>query len=477
MNKYGVLLMAGIGRYFLNIARIALVLTLIAPIVFATDTCSCSTGGNSATVDQALTSNQMLPEAHDSDSQQMDNATLPERTHPIMHPSRQEFRKWAGKYEAAPKAYLSPKIRAALAEAPPMNFSLLDYLDYNPSDRDQGYCGDCWAWAGTGVMEIDRAYQTGVKDRLSVQYFNSKFNGGKGSNWACCGGWLEDFASFYDAEKIAIPWSNTNAGWKDGSRICELRSTGVPASSISTDPHYSLSFIRAESIATQGVAKEDAIASIKNVLVQGKAIWFGFFLPTNSAWMDFFGFWDNEPENAVWEPDGSCGKMYNYLAGGGHAVLCVGFNDTDPKNRYWIMLNSWGASPNRPRGLFRVNMDMNYDCSYAGFGNAFYWMTLNISYANAPPKVPSKPYGAPIWLRNRALKFTASSYDPNGDQLNYTFDWGDGTNSTTTLVSSGTKASLSHIWSKPGKYLVKCKATDINDAASGWSDSRPVRIF
>lgn len=477
MNKYGVLLMSGIGRSCLNIASLLVVLALMVPIVLAADTCNSSTGAPSASEDQAAEKDQILPNTHNLNNSQNDNATLLEHTYPVMHPSKQEARKWTAKYKTAPKAYLSPTIKATLAQEPLTNFSLLDYLDYTPSERNQGYCGDCWAWAGTGVMEIDRAYQTGVKDRLSVQYINSKFNGGKGSRWACCGGWLEDVASFYDAEKIEVPWSNKNAGWQDGNRLCELGSTGVPAGSISTDPHYSLTSIRAESIETQGVSKDEAISNIKNVLVQGKAVWFGFFLPSDSEWMDFFRFWEIDPENAVWQPDESCGRMYSYLTGGGHAVLCVGFNDTDPKNRYWLMLNSWGVTSERQSGLFRVGMDMDYDCSYLGLGNAFYWMTLNMTYGNAPPNEPSKPSGMPFWFRNRALRFTTSATDPNGDQLKYIFNWGDGTNSKTNLISSGTKAKASHVWSKPGKYLVKCQATDVNGESSDWSDSRSVRIF
>ena len=77
-------------------------------------------------------------------------------------------------------------------------------------------------------------------------------------------------------------------------------------------------------------------------------------------------------------------------------MLCVGYDDTDPNNRYWIMLNSWGASPGRPNGLFRMNMDMDYSCSYKGLGYAFYWMTLDIDYgqANRPPDMPARPSGS-----------------------------------------------------------------------------------
>jgi len=64
----------------------------------------------------------------------------------------------------------------------------------------------------------------------------------------------------------------------------------------------------------------------------------------------------------------------------------VGYNDEDPKNRYWIMLNSWGATKGRPDGLFMVSMDMNYSGTYSGLGNAHYWMTLDADFAR--PSLP-----------------------------------------------------------------------------------------
>jgi len=64
-------------------------------------------------------------------------------------------------------------------------------------------------------------------------------------------------------------------------------------------------------------------------------------------------------------------------------VLCVGYNDEDPKNRYWIMLNSWGTTKARPDGLFMLSMDMNYSCNYTGLGYAYYWMTLDAQFERA----------------------------------------------------------------------------------------------
>ncbi len=390
----------------------------------------------------------------------------------IMHPTPEEVKRWTEQFEAAPKAYLSPRIQAELAVASGARFSLLDYLQYTPTERNQRYCGNCWAWAGTGVMEIDNAYKNGIKDRLSIQYLNSNFRGGSDPYWACCGGWLEDVADFYSSKGMAIPWSNANAHWQDGNRFCEIQATNVPASTISTTPNYPLASVQAEAIPTQGMEKAAAISSIKNVLQQGKAIWFGYFLPDDSAWSDFTSFWSRSSEEAIWQPDIACGETFNYNEGGGHAVLCVGYDDTDPDNSYWIMLNSWGAPYNRPHGLFRVSMDMNYDCRYSNLGFAFYWMSLDISYPSAPnnpPGTPATPLGPGSGSKAASYSYSTSAVDPDGDTVKYTFDWGDGTTSETAPVISGASASASHSWSDTGDYEITAMATDSKGISSEWS--------
>ncbi len=407
------------------------------------------------------------------------SAMPPARRYPVMRPTPEEARRWTEQYKAAPQAYLSPRLQAELASAPGTTFSLLDYLQYIPAERDQGYCGNCWAWAGTGAMEIDNAFKNGIEDRLSIQYLNSNFHGGSGSDWACCGGWLDDVADFYSSTGLAVPWSNSNAHWQDGGRFCEAHSTSVPAGSISTNPGYILTSIQAQVVPTQGVGKEAAIANIKNVLHQGKAVWFGYFLPDETAWMDFTTFWDVGTEEAVWQPDFACGENYNYAEGVGHAVLCVGYDDTDPNNRYWIILNSWGAPTNRPNGLFRMNMDMNYDCNYPNYDFAFYWMALDITYPsgpNNPPATPATPSGPDSGYGGTSYSYSTSSTDPDGDNVKYTFDWGDETSSVTGLVNSGTSASATHSWSAAGDYEIKAMATDSRGLSSDWSPSVAVSI-
>ena len=333
----------------------------------------------------------------------------------IMHPDSETLREWIESYNAAPTINISGGGVMA-----PSEYSVLDRLDYNAAERDQGWCGNCWVWAATGCMEVAHDVENDVFGRLSIQYLNSLYYDGAGAGYACNGGNLDMFADFYSVNTtFAIPWNNTNASWQDGGGGT---STTVPADSISTTPHYTIVRIEETTIPTQEVENATAIANIKSVLASDNAIWFAFYLPNSSDWKVFETFWDDNAETDLWSPDYSCGHTWVDGEGGGHAVLCVGYNDTDPDNRYWIMLNSWGASANRPNGLFRMNMSINYDCYYVdgALYYSLYWQMLDIDFA-----VP-----APMNLQN-----TTGNY-----WVNYTWTAGTGT------VTDGYNVSMNKEW-------------------------------
>jgi hypothetical protein len=395
----------------------------------------------------------------------------------IMKPSIEQIERWVGLYESAPSTILLPQTMMELAGSSGASLSLLDGLDYIPNERDQGVCGNCWAWAGTGVMEIGLNLQTGTKDRLSMQYLNSNFNGGKGSDWACCGGWLEDVEDFYAAEEMAIPWSNANAGYLDGSKTCG-GSTSVSSNSISTNPNYPIVYIETEKIPTQGVGKEQAILNIKNVLHQGRAIWFGFFLPKNSDWDKFRSFWWNKPESEVWDPSFSCDRDWDN--GGGHAVLCVGYDDTDPDDRYWVMLNSWGITSGRPNGLFRVDMDMDYDCAFydRGWWYSFYWQTLDISYFQPSAPEVTNSNGATD-ITSGSAKLNCEVTDTGGENPTVRIYWGnnDGGSSPANwdhVIDLGTKGAETFSvqiddLNSGTTYFYRCFAS--NSGGETWAES------
>ena len=309
----------------------------------------------------------------------------------IMQPDRPTLMKWIDDYNKAPAAQIDGELDTMLSAAAgarvATSMSLLDRLDYIPGERNQGYCGDCWVWAGTGILEIADSVQRGVKDRHSIQFLNSCMTVYNGNPfYACQGGNMSKFASFYNDQLYSIPWSNTNAAFGDGSQACGYASSScVSCAAISKSPGYTYNTVQAQTILTQGKPQATAIKNIKNVLNQNKAVQFAFWLPTQGNWDAFRSFWRDDAESVLWPTDTYCGESWT-SDGGGHAVLLVGYNDddVDTSKHYWIILNSWGDTTGRPTGLFRMPMYMNYSCTYQDDGYGYYsrqFMTLDVGAA------------------------------------------------------------------------------------------------
>lgn len=307
--------------------------------------------------------------------------------YPAMYPDEETLQKWLDSYYSAPLANID--IDKLGYENRRGSQSVLNHLQYIPSERDQGSCGNCWVWAGTGSLAVALDVQEGIKDRLSIQYLNSCSSG----SYACGGGWLYDLADFYDpvtGENPAtdgtgrcIPWANDNAEWQDGSSRYGDGSSDVPCPAISTVPYYPVTSINEVTVPTQNVAQWEAIANIKYMLDHDNAIFFGFFVPSSGGWVAFSNFWKYEEESTAYNIDVGCNKTGPKA---GHAVLCVGYDDSDPENSYWVMLNSWGTTGDRPNGLFRINMDMDYAGTTTPGGNdyCFFWQTLDVSFGDMP---------------------------------------------------------------------------------------------
>ena len=66
--------------------------------------------------------------------------------------------------------------------------------------------------------------------------------------------------------------------------------------------------------------------------------------------------------------------------------------------------------------------------------------------------------------------FNAVTTEPDGENVYYFFDWGDGSNSGWLgPYTQGQQIAAQKAWSATGTYTVRVKAKDINQAQSGWS--------
>ena len=102
------------------------------------------------------------------------------------------------------------------------------------------------------------------------------------------------------------------------------------------------------------------------------------------------------------------------------------------------------------------------------FNKETYITTLSL---NIPPEKPITPIGPSSGKPGSTYLYKTSTVDPDGDQVYYFWDWGDGTYSDWLGPhASGVEISTTHTWSEEGTYLIRVKAKDTNGGESVWSD-------
>jgi hypothetical protein len=104
---------------------------------------------------------------------------------------------------------------------------------------------------------------------------------------------------------------------------------------------------------------------------------------------------------------------------------------------------------------------------------------VNNEYDNAAPQTPSAPGGPSAGLLEDEHSFSASTTDPDADQLYYMWDWGDEVGGWEGPYSSGEVVNKPHTWSTssaPDNHDVRVKVKDEWDVESAWSEILPVFI-
>lgn len=95
------------------------------------------------------------------------------------------------------------------------------------------------------------------------------------------------------------------------------------------------------------------------------------------------------------------------------------------------------------------------------------------SFPPDPPALQGPTNGRP----NKEYSFTAQTTDPEGSQILYLFNWGDGTTSDWIgPVNSGESVTTTHAFPEVGDYEVKVRAKDIDEATGYWSEPLMVHM-
>ena len=96
------------------------------------------------------------------------------------------------------------------------------------------------------------------------------------------------------------------------------------------------------------------------------------------------------------------------------------------------------------------------------------YATVTVGVINNPPRTPTIS-GPNTGVPGVEYDFTVATVDPEGDQVYYYVDWGDGTNSGWLgPYDSGDPQIVSYTWALMGNFVIKVKAKDTHGDESGW---------
>jgi len=125
-------------------------------------------------------------------------------------------------------------------------------------------------------------------------------------------------------------------------------------------------------------------------------------------------------------------------------------------------------------GLGDTELPYNCDGAILNGGDYYPLCSTNI---NNPPKRPQRPFGPTTGRTGTIYSFRTSASDPDGDDIYYKWDWGDGsTSGWMGPYDSGDTCEAMHSWTNERTYEIRVKAKDSFDEESEWSESLPIQL-
>ena len=215
----------------------------------------------------------------------------------------------------------------------PISFDWRDYNGCTPI-RNQAGCGSFWAFSAIGAMESAILIADGTSEDLSEQWLVSCTGAG-----SCSGGWHTSAFNYLRCNGSLDPCG-------DGGAVLESDfpyiASNAPCNCPYPHPYYLVSWTSLGS----GVA---SVNQIKQAIFDHGPV--SVCVHVNSAFSAYTGGVFNDCENS--EPIN-------------HAVVLVGWDNTQGTNGVWILRNSWG-----PGWGDNGYMLIEYGCSRIGYASCY----------------------------------------------------------------------------------------------------------
>ncbi len=158
------------------------------------------------------------------------------------------------------------------------------------------------------------------------------------------------------------------------------------------------------------------------------------------------------------------------------------FLDLDNKS---IDFNGWQLGKAHAFSKDRMAPTIDWDPSYGTWRAIIQGCLLfadpaqkiKTPHPSEEPAIPDSPDGRDYGVPEEEYEFSTSTTDPEGDQIFYLFDWGDGEYSEWIgPVNSGETVSAFHTWFELGDYNLRVRARDEWGCVSLWSDIKEFPI-
>ena len=93
-----------------------------------------------------------------------------------------------------------------------------------------------------------------------------------------------------------------------------------------------------------------------------------------------------------------------------------------------------------------------------------------VTMDNHPPGAPRiRILGGSIFIKPGIHEFYFKAIDPDGDNISYEIDWGDGDYEWTDWYASGEEITRNHSYPVCASYVMIARAKDIHNATGEWA--------